>query len=417
MIPVLTLLQMALISILTTFLNPLFWIVMLLVYIQYKRIHSMEIQILGEQRRSLKDKMVNAFITGMVGGIIGTIIIMLLGITIETRDFKFILPLAILLMLINVRYICFSYAGGLLALASLIFGAPKLNVSSILAIVAVLHLIESVLIWTDGDKDAVPIFMENKKYGVVGGFMLQRFWPIPFAILLFMLGPLEGAREINLPEWWPLFKADKAGIDIKNISLQMAAVVAALGYGDMALSSIPKEKCRKSAKRLFVYSVALLLLSVISIKLYIFKFLAAFFAPVAHELLIIYGQKEEERCHPIFRHHRSGVTVLDIQEGLPGQIMGIEQGDVILKINNRFVNSKEEMQEILNQYPPYIWVDIVNLKGDRKTLEYKNYRSGIKSLGIIVVPKTPEVIFDTKTSVSMIKNLFDKGKHKKHKTM
>lgn len=417
LIPLLQLLQMALMTIVTAFLNPLFWVVMLLLYIQYKRMHKMETRILGEERRALKDKMVHALMVGMIGGTVGTVLIMLLGITIETRDFQFILPLAMLLMLINVRYLCFSYAGGLLALVSLILGVPKLNVSAILAIVAILHLIESILIWIDGYKDAVPIFVENEKYGIVGGFMLQRFWPIPFAVLIFILGPLEGAREINLPEWWPIFKENIGDINIENISLQISAVVAALGYGDMALTSIPKEKCKKSSKRLFVYSILLLMLSIISTKIYIFKFLAAFFAPIAHELLIIYGQKEEKRSIPIFRQHTRGVTVLDIQEGLPGQIMGLEQGDVILKINNYVVRQKEDIQEILNQYPPYIWLDIVNVKGHPKTLDYTNYRSGIRSLGIIVVPKVPEVVFDTQTSFSIIKRLLHKWRHKKNKTM
>ncbi|QEK11556.1 PDZ domain-containing protein [Crassaminicella thermophila] len=397
MIPFLELLKMALLTVFTIFANPLFWMVIFLVAVQYRKLNKMRIRVLGKGS-SLKDMIFSAIKAGLLGGIIGSILIMILGITIDASDFHFILPLAILLMLIDIRYICFSYSGGLLALSSLILGFPKLNVSSIIAIVAILHMIESILIYFDGYKYAMPMFVEDKRYGVVGAFTLQRFWPIPFTVLLLAIGPLQGGEEINLPNWWPLFKAS---IDVNNIPLQISCIVAALGYGDVARSTTPKEKSKTSAKRLFFYSLILLSLSIISTKVYFFKFIAALFAPLAHEYLIIYGQREEKKAIPIFRRHSMGVTVLDVENGV-GNNIGLEPGDVIIKINNQLVSDPLDIQEVLKYYPPYIWIDVIDIKGNIRKLEYKDYKRGINSLGIVVVPKDSNVVFDLESSYSII---------------
>jgi membrane-associated protease RseP (regulator of RpoE activity) len=395
-------------AIIAIFFNLFFWLIVFLIYTQYKRIYKVEIQMLGEAKRSLRDRTVHAISFGILGGIIGTVLMMTFGVTIDTKDFAFMLPTALFLMLIHVRYLCFSYAGGLLSLSSLILGFPKLNVPSVMAIVAILHLVESILIRFDGHKDAMPVFSENLKYGIVGGFTLQRFWPIPFAVLLFTFAQIEGAREINLPNWWPIFKPSIDALKTKNISLQISAVVAALGYGDVAFIQTPREKSKKASARLFAYSISLLVLTIISVKLIIFQYIAAIFAPLAHEFLILYGQKEEKKAEPIFRQYEKGVTVLDLKEGSIGMAMGLKQGDVILHINNQPVNNKEDIQEILQQRLPYIWVDVIHLNGKHETLEYQDYRQGINNLGIIVVSEDVKAIVDMDVSASIFKYLFKK---------
>ncbi|MCT4617901.1 MAG: hypothetical protein N4A62_00695 [Marinisporobacter sp.] len=398
----LELLQMSIITLVTVFFNPFFWLVVFLVYLQYKRIHKMSIKVIGKNSISPKKMTISSMKAGIIGGIIGTILMMSVGITVNVKDFYYIFPLAILLMLINIRYICFSYSGGLLSLFSLIVGFPKMNVPSIIGIIAILHLIESILIYVDGHEEAVPIFLEDKKYGIIGGFTLQRFWPIPFIVLIFASGILEGSTEINLPDWWPLFKGN---MNLENVTLQMAVVVAALGYGDIAISSVPKDKCKASSKRLFLYSTILLIISMISTKIEIFQWIGAIFSPLAHEYLIIYGQREEKTKTPMFRRHSRGVTILYRKDGGVGHKIGLNPGDVIVKLNSHWVNDQEEIKEILKGFPPFIWMEVIEPLGKIKTLEYKDYQRGIKSLDIVMIPKDTSFVFDIETSSCLLKKM------------
>ncbi len=393
-------------SILMIVINPLFWLVLVLIYIQYNRVAKMEKKLIGETKATTKQRMLTATGAGFIGGIMGTIVISILGVTVQIKDFRFILPLAIILMMINVRYLCFSYAGGIISLSSLIFGFPDINVSSIIAIVAVLHFIESILIWIDGHRSPTPIFTEHDIYGTVGAFTLQRFWPIPFAVMIIILTKIPGSTDLNLPDWWPLFIEE--GLDIDNITLQLSVVMAALGYGDIAISSTPRQKAKKSSLRLALYSITLLILATLSSYIYIFKYIAAIFAPLAHEGLIIYSQREERNKRPLFKNSNRGLTVLDVKKGSVAEKIGLKPGHIIWSVNDYLINEKEDLFYVLRQIPTYIRIIAVNTNGNTQILEHHDFKNGITSLGAIIVPKEANVVVNTRGNNSIFKKIINK---------
>lgn len=397
------LIKLALISVLKIIINPLFWVVLLLIYIQYRKVAKMEKTLMGGVKRTAKEKVFSSLGVGLIGGLLGTIVVTVLGVAIELKDFQFILPLAIFLMLINVRYLCFSYAGGIISLSSLIFGFPKINVSSIIALIAILHLIESILIWIDGHKDPTPVFIEHDLYGTVGGFSLQRFWPIPFAVLLVVL---NGSTDTNLPNWWPMFISPS--LNLETITLPPIVVIAALGYGDIAITSSPRQKSKKSSLRLAAYSIALLILAGISSYLYVFKFIAAFFAPVAHEALIIYSQREEKRKRPIYKKYYRGLTVLDVKRDSVAEKMGINPGFILLKANDYHINEKGDLLYVLRQVPSHLRIEGQDKNGNKIVLDYKDLLNGIDSLGAIIIPRSSSFVVASGENVSIIGRLFKK---------
>jgi hypothetical protein len=182
MLPYVDLIIMILQSIITVFINPLFWVVLMLVYNQYKKNCMLEERMLGRKRYSVWERMAGSITTGLAGGLVGSVVMVVVGVTLDNTGILYVWVIAVVLMLINPRYMCFSYAGGLLALASLILGVPRINVPALMAIVAILHLVESVLIFLNGYKHSIPVFWEDKTHGVVGAFNLVRFWPIPIII-------------------------------------------------------------------------------------------------------------------------------------------------------------------------------------------------------------------------------------------
>ena len=229
----------------------------------------MEKQIIGVNKESTFLRVLKSSAIGIIGGLIGSVIIMLLGITISAGDFWYIVVLAVLLMLIHPRFICFSYAGGIIAILNLTVGYPKVNVPSIMAIVAVLHMIESFLILVDGDTTKIPIFIERNNR-IVGGFNMLKFWPIPFIVLIAQTQTITSGG-LTLTDWWPIIDISDALPLGKKLVFFMAGVIAALGYGDIAVTEHPKKKARNSAKNLFIYSCILLVLSIYASYFYLFK--------------------------------------------------------------------------------------------------------------------------------------------------
>ena len=275
-----TILYFSAYSILASLKSPLYWVVVAIVYFQYRKVGNMEKMILGSHREPLYKRVITSTILGLLGGIVASMIFITLGTTIEGNDFLYILPLAILLSLIHPRFICFSYAGGIVSLISLIIGFPKIDVESVMTVVAVLHLVEGLLIIIDGHSGRIPIFME-KDNEIVGGFNMNRFWPMPFIVFV------EG-----------------------NVTYPIV-IIAVLGYGDYVLTKYPKGKTNKTAGMLLLFSLILLTLSRLSEQYNQLLYLLAISSPLLHELIIQLGRKREESGSPIFKPSTMGLRILD----------------------------------------------------------------------------------------------------------
>ncbi|OGO77311.1 MAG: hypothetical protein A2Y23_02745 [Clostridiales bacterium GWB2_37_7] len=394
--------------------NQMFWVLMLVILLLYKKSSSIEFAIL-KTRLSLMDKMSSSLFNGFIGGLSGSFLVVLLGITIEryvpynqgtfASGITYIWIIAILVAMVNVRYLCFSYAGGLVALASLIFGFPNVYVPGLMALVGLLHLIESFLIWIDGYSFSVPIFVKKSSGKIVGGYIMNRMWPIPLVLLMLSYPLLTSISQIAanpMPSWWPLLNHNQA------FSYLPFLVPVVLGYGDIALTQVPEKRCRRSAYRLGLYSLILIILSITAAKLQVFAFAAAIFAPLAHEALIIWGKKEEEDGKPLFDAMGDGICVLYTRENSPAKQMQLEPGDRILSINNNILYSENQLMEYLGNYPTFIWLEVRKPDGSLTTKEYKNYREGIKNLGILIVPKNAGMYFEINDGASPAVNLYNK---------
>ena len=98
---------------------PIFWVVVLLVYLQYRRAAGMEQKLFGRTINSVGRQVVLSTMLGILGGLLASLVMLLLGLSLTQIGLLFIWPVALLLLLIHPRYLCFSYAGGLVALAVL----------------------------------------------------------------------------------------------------------------------------------------------------------------------------------------------------------------------------------------------------------------------------------------------------------
>ena len=406
----------------TIFLNEFFWIILIIMYFLYKRSAGIEYAMTG-LRINVFEKLMNATVMGIMGGLAGSLIVTLLGINIEhiasgTRlldsGLFYIWIIALMLSTISPRYLCFSYAGSIVALVSLLTGFPKINVSGLMALVGLLHLIESFLIWIDGYNYSVPIFIKRKSGDIVGGFILNKIWPIPLVMLVMSIGiGTQFVDTSTMPGWWPLIKGGEL-FRAAGLRYALFTIPVILGYSDLAVSRTPERRCRDSALRLASYSLILIVLSVVASKWHFVNFVAVFFAPAAHEMLIKISQREEEEGRPIFGSQGKGVTVLYPRVDSPADEMGLEPGDVIESINNVPLPNEGRLAEFLSTYPPYIWLEVRKENGTRKTVEYKDYVKGIGNLGILVVPQDANIYYEIKENRGLALKLLDAIKRKRN---
>jgi hypothetical protein len=261
-----------------------------------------------------------------------------------------------------------------------------LDVTPILAMIAIMHLVEALLIIVDGKKGALPVFMK-KNDKVIGAFILQRFWIIPMIVYVIVQQSTGGSSGIAVPHWCPLIRPSLPENIIKNALISALSIVIVMGYSDMAITVDIRKKVRRSSIGLGMYGVILLCLSLLSMKYYPLKFIAALFTPIAHEALIIYEQYRESKGKPKWQYTEEGIIVLDTTPETPAEAMGIKSGEIVVGLNNSRVKTMEDADNILKDYPTYLWVEVMDEFGSKRTLEYKDYVNGVRSLGVITVPQ------------------------------
>lgn len=421
-------------SMLAFLTSSIFVVFLMLLFIMYRRIVGAQLSVYGEKLKySFGDLFSTSILSGILGGLFGAIIITVSGITFYNFvGIEYIFIVSMLLMLIHPRYICFSYSGGILGLVVLInnhllnggyvdkdniivsFINNNLNfdVTAMVALIAVLHLIEGILVWFDGSRGAIPVFTKRKGQ-VVGAFVLQRYWIVPILLYGYMQNPQMLGDQMATPSWWPLIRPPLSEEELKvAVYAIISFLPAVLGYGDIAVTHTPKDKARITSIYLLGFSIILLLLAVLSVEIYAVKFIAVLFAPIGHDAMIMYQRYRDKNNEPLLKYSNEGIVVVDTIPDSPAEKMGIKSGDLIVAINNIRVNTIEDIESILAQYATFIWIDVVNKGGEKRIVEYSNYLSGVKSLGIINVPKYERAVTLVEESegflLSKIKELFKK---------
>lgn len=386
MFPWLDLLYLIVRVIVHVFFDLSFWLVLALVAYQYYQMQKDQIRMFGVYGFSLRRQVATAAALGVVGGLVGSFLLTFVGVPLNNLGLGYIWPLAIALMLVNLRFMCFAYAGGLVALANVLFGWPEVNVPHVLALVACLHITESVLIFISGRYGAVPIILRRDDGRLVGAFTLQNFWPLPLALLLaFIPEAAPPAELIKMPDWWPLLPMQEQPPAGTEWTYRMLPVVAALGYADIAAASTPARRRRKSAAHLALYSLTLLALAVLSARHPWLQFFAAVLSPLGHELLIQLDNRSEMRGEPRFVPPARGVMVLDTVPATPARQAGLRPGDIILALGGVAVNNGFELAGAISYAAGEF---ALAFERDGAVLSRQvRFADGDRRLGVIIVPE------------------------------
>ncbi|MCK9905367.1 PDZ domain-containing protein, partial [Frankia sp. Cpl3] len=278
---------------------------------------------------------------GLVGGLIVSVLAGGLGIVVQVPSLWILWILAVCLALIKLRFLCFAYAAGLLTilhgiarvfpegagdqgLGMLLSWLRDADPVPILALDALLHLVEAMLVRWNAGRDASPLFIEGRRGRIIGAYQLQSFWLTPL-FLLVQTTPESGMTGMLYPGW-PLFANDVAAFGIMFLP-------AVTGFSDITQTMTPWRKARDIAKQLVLYAVILLALAYLSVLWPPLSLAAALFALFGHEGLFWLSRRAERQQTPYFIQSSSGVKIMAVIPGTPAEEMGILPGEIVVKVN------------------------------------------------------------------------------------
>jgi membrane-associated protease RseP (regulator of RpoE activity) len=210
--------------------------------------------------------------------------------------------------------------------------------------------------------------------------VLQNFWPLPLVALANVYLTSAGGGLTILPHWWPILIPKQFG----GMVLALTAIPAALGYSDIAASSTPEVRAKKSALNLGVYSLILLTLTYLSALNQEIIYVAVLFAPLGHEAVFWLGKRQESQATPIFQQEQNGVKVLEVLTDTPAFSAGLRRGDTILMVNEMQVYTRNQLSQAVQQAGNTYKCTFISQHMGAVQIR-KLYRS--KQLGIITVPE------------------------------
>jgi hypothetical protein len=384
---------------------PVFVIVVLFIKIHHEKYVALITNAADKPVKKIWESLQEVIFYGAVTAFAAGVVLILLGVTFKPIVFDYMIVIMSVFFLFNTRYMCIAYAGGILALVTVIFKIPDINITSLLVLISVLQAFESILIYVGAGKSCEPVYIRHDE-GIAGAFITKKIWPIPIIFAVFLTQEIREIMSNTITvNWWTLFKPET--LYAGTIALGLDCSVSVLSYDDMTITMPPEKKNRVSAIMLMVYSGLLFIIAVLSRNMAVFKLLGAIFALVGHEAIYLYNRYVERHREALFVPVRRGVRVLDVLPESNACKMGMKRGDIILSINNMDVQTEEGIAEALRKAPNYVWVKILNVNGQEKVYEYKCFPEGIDKLGIIIVPRENEVTYNVRYygRFNILKNL------------
>jgi hypothetical protein len=395
------------------FLNPFLYLFVLLIFLQYRRLVLFERKLFHVRVNYVGQQMLHTLAFGLLGGITISTLTVGLGIMLTMQDVYVVLTLSVLLALLHIQYLCFAYAAGIAGMIAgfvklwpqggeLLWFAPfwglfqNLHIESLLALAAVLHLLEAAWLFIHAGKGLSPSIISSKRGMLIGAYQSQQFWLLPLFSLT-VLPVAEGGVQWTAG-WWPWTITDA----LPGIGLLLFPVV--IGSSNLFVSSKPLVSAHRTALHMLIFALLLLFFAYLATRNPWITMAASVFAVVGHEALVRWQRWQEWRRPPSFVHPRHGVFVLDVVAHSPADLLGIEREDVILRINGKDISRNEDVYAALALHPQYCKMEVSNSLGHVKYLQRSIYQADHHQLGLILAPdeQFPYYI-DVKPSSSIIK--------------
>ena len=167
--PLWLILQLSVQTITMVAVNPLFWLTLWFAYRYYRQYEW--------DKASARRLALASFWEGLLAGLFVVWLVAGLGImTIPSPALYCMGPVSMLLSLIRPRFLCMAYGAGITLGLGRVLGLP-VDAPGIMALVAILHLAEGLLVLLFGGRHTVTIYQQRQRRLVpVSG--IYRFWPV-----------------------------------------------------------------------------------------------------------------------------------------------------------------------------------------------------------------------------------------------
>ena len=362
-------------------LTPVLWLGILYVIISYN-------QRINKERKQFRVAINKDFYEGrnfikysLFFFVIGSLISMILGLTLPTNSVYIYQILVVLAFLINgfstTSMLLVMTAAGILELVVprfiTFFGDvfPEISGPSWLLLIFISILADYYLTRNMKKHPLSPRIKSGKRGRNIATYLGRETVVFPLLALI-----PSGTLSSTL-NFWPVF----------NIGNQKFSLILFPIFISTSVKVIKRAKERviqdklKNIELLLGLTFVLIVLTKFMSKLFLISLIILTVVSIFFEIKL---RKKEKDANSWYVETDEGIRIISVQPETPAAKMKLQPGDVILTCNNRVVNSEEEFYQALQLNSAYCHVKVRTYEGDLRIAESAIFMDSPHEIGLIL---------------------------------
>lgn len=362
-------------------LTPILWLGILYVIISYN-------QRINKERKQFRVAINKDFYEGrnfikygLLFFVIGSLISMILGLTLPTNSVYIYQILVVLAFLINgfstTSMLLVMTAAGILELVVprfiTFFGDvfPEISGPSWLLLIFISILADYYLTRNMKKHPLSPRIKSGKRGRNIATYLGRETVVFPLLALI-----PSGTLSSTL-NFWPVF----------NIGNQKFSLILFPIFINTSVKVIKRAKERviqdklKNIELLLGLTFVLIVLTKFMSKLFLISLIILTVVSIFFEIKL---RKKEKNANSWYVETDEGIRIISVQPETPAAKMKLQPGDVILTCNNRVVNSEEEFYQALQLNSAYCHVKVRTYEGDLRIAESAIFMDSPHEIGLIL---------------------------------
>ncbi|MGV4322719.1 PDZ domain-containing protein [Bacillus mojavensis] len=368
------------------FLHPLFWFFVIVSlafgYVRIKR----ERKTFHTRIADIYDELKFTYTKGLIPGILLSIVLGVLGISIPLGILAIIAVMtAAAALTLRANWMSAAY---IVSVSMLIgFGLQVSQTEPFLdrfpqgfavvwpalaVFLGLLVIAEGAVAYRSAHVKTSPGLVVSSRGLPIGQQLANRIWLLP----LFILVPGNGI-ESHL-SWWPVFS-------VPGGSFHFLWIPYFVGFGQRVQGSLPETSIRITAKRVCILGLIVSALGAASL-LWTPLAGAAVCAAVLGRIFLSVKQRINDNAAPFYFSKRDqGLMVLGIIPNTPAEDLELKIGEIITKVNGVPVKHVSDFYEALQRNRAYVKLEIIGLNGEIRFDQRASYEGEHHELGILFV--------------------------------
>lgn len=368
------------------FLHPLFWFFVIVSlafgYVRIKR----ERKTFHTRIADIYDELKFTYTKGLIPGILLSIVLGVLGISIPLGMLAIIAVMtATAALTLRANWMSAAY---IVSVSMLIGFGLQVNQAepfldrfpqgfavmwpALAVFLGLLVIAEGAVAYRSAHVKTSPGLVVSSRGLPIGQQLANRIWLLP----LFILVPGNGL-ESHL-SWWPVFS-------VPGGSFHFLWIPYFVGFGQRVQGSLPETSIRITAKRVCILGLIVSALGAASL-LWTPLAGATVCAAVLGRIFLSVKQRVNDNAAPFYFSKRDqGLMVLGIIPNTPAEDLELKIGEIITKVNGVPVKHVSDFYEALQRNRAYVKLEIIGLNGEIRFDQRASYEGEHHELGILFV--------------------------------